>query len=461
VSNFSWKPHQKLFTSAKEKYPALFGGIGNGKTLAAVRKAIAKCTQEPNNLFLVGRLTYPELRDSTREMYMTQLDAIAREKGWPKNAYKFKSQENSVTFWNNSATIFRHLDQPRNLLSINLGGFYVDQAEEIDEEAFKTLQGRLRRKNIKSLQGFITGNPQGHNWVYKTYGMQDSDGKADFVYNTDYRMITAPTFANADNLPNDYIESLKRSYSHEWFERYINGSWDVFEGQIFDLTKVKGFDKVPTIYMTFAACDPAISKDTKACNTSFSVGGIAADGKIYDLETCAGKWSFYETLQQAERLIKKHSLSYLGVESVAYQKALLEACQRHFPNVNIIDLKADKDKFRRAKSISHIIDLGLYHTNDKELLSEMSAFVPDAPTDQKKDRVDALVHMLHLVQMYSPTRFKVKEDPYKEVQSPIEYNMIAEKERLKKVFEEEIAPFRDESTFEYGDGHSQANPNYY
>lgn len=249
---------------------------------------------------------------------------------YPPEAYKFKSQENSVTLWNGSIVIFRHLDSPKTILSMNLGGFYIDQAEEVDEEIFLTLQGRLRRQGVKRLQGYITGNPQGHNWVYYKFGMDEALGSVNHVHNQDYRMITAPTFANIDNLPADYVDTLKRSYSQEWYERYVNGSWDVFEGQIFDLTKVRGFDKLPEMHMKFTACDPAISKDSKACNTAFVTLGVAADGTIYDLETVAEKWDFYETLEQAERIVKRHAISYLGVENVGYQKALLEAVTNTF-----------------------------------------------------------------------------------------------------------------------------------
>lgn len=464
MSQLVLQPHQKAFAAAQEKFPALFGGIGNGKTLIAVRKVIEKSLSEQDNLILVGRLTYPELRDSTREMFMTQLQELARRFQWPKDFYQFKSQENSVTFKStNSVVIFRHLDAPRNLLSMNLGGFYIDQAEEVDEEAFKTLQGRLRRKGIKHLQGYLTGNPQGHNWVYETYGMNDAGGSTNFLFNKDYRMITAPTFANVENLPEDYIPSLQRSYSPEWFARYVQGSWDVFEGQVFDVTKIKGFDKLPEIHMVFVACDPAISKDTKACNTAFCTLGIAADGKIYDLETVADKWNFYETLEEASRLLRKHTPQYLGVENTAYQQALVEACQRHFPYIQVIDLRADKDKFRRAKSVSHLVHLGLVHSNNKSLLNELSAFIPDAPVEQKKDRADAFVHCLHMIQRFAPTRFEVKQSPLEPFKDdPVKYREEEHKIRLKKIFEEEVAPYAQQSdVINFNKSDFPTDPRYY
>lgn len=391
------KRHQIEFGTANEQYVGLFGGVGNGKTSAACYKIIELSVQNPKNLCLVGRLTYPELRDSTREVFMTCLSQL-----YPPEAYKFNKAENSVTFWNDSVVIFRHLDDQGALLGPNLGAFYLDQAEEIDEDAFLTLQSRLRRPGIKQLKGLITGNPRGHNWVYYKFGMDQANGSTNHVHNGDYRMITAPTHANADNLPQNYIEQMLKSYSREWFDRYVLGGWDVFEGQIFDITKITGYEKLPRLIYIVTACDPAISKEKTACNTAFSTIGAGEDGHFYDLETVAGKWSFLETLEEAKKIISRQKSNYLGVESTAYQKALVEACQRYFPTVEVVDMAADKDKFRRAKSVSHIIAKGLYHTNNRELLNEMTAFVPDGEGKEKKDRVDALVHGLHMVQMYSP-----------------------------------------------------------
>lgn len=389
--------HQRAFVDSPEQYVALFGGIGNGKTFGSCIKIIELASQFPNNLCLVGRLTYPELRDSTREVFLQALTKI-----YPPEAYKINKSENSITFWNKSIVIFRHLDEPANILSMNLGAFYIDQAEEVDEEVFLTLQGRLRRQNIKELKGLITGNPHGYNWIYYKWGMDLAGGSTNWSHNHNYKMITAPTLANAANLPANYIDQLKQSYSPEWFARYVMGSWDAFEGQVFDLTKITGYEKLPDLIYVATACDPAISKNSSACNTAFSTIGVGKDGHFYDLETIAGKWSFLETLEEAKKIISRQKSTYLGVESTAYQKALVEACQKYFPGIHVVDLKADRDKFRRAKSVSHIIAKGLYHTNNRELLNELSAFVPDAEGKEKKDRVDALVHCLHLVQAYAP-----------------------------------------------------------
>lgn len=445
------KPHQLSFLDAPEQYVGLFGGIGNGKTFAACLKVIELATNYPKNLCFVGRMTYPELRDSTREVFLSALKQL-----YPSDAYKFNKAENSVQFWNESQIIFRHLDNQESLLGPNLGAFYIDQAEEVDEEAFLTLQGRLRRSGVPVLKGLITGNPKGYNWLYYRFGMDKANNAKEWPHNQIYRMITAPTIANRDNLPINYIDQLKQSYSPEWFERYVNGSWDAFEGQIFDLTQITGFDTLPEIRFVVTACDPAISKEKDACNTAFCTLGVALNGHIYDLETIANKWSFLETLEEAKKILSRQKSNYLGVEDTAYQSALVEACQRYFPEITVVNLKADRDKFRRAKSVSHIIAKGLFHTNNRDLLAELSAFDPDANGKEKKDRVDAMVHAMHMVQTYAPIKFEVKKNEFE--------GLNPHQAWFKKVEDEEKRRLLGEvSTMTFdGDGIGQPiNPDYF
>lgn len=401
MNKIKLKPHQRDFFQADEQYVGLFGGIGNGKTWVGCVKMIDLMARNPDNFGLIGRLTYPELRDSTKEVFMSVLKTM-----YPPQAYTENKAENSVTFWNKSTIIFRHLDNQQSLLGPNLGAFLIDQAEEVDQEAFETLQGRLRRNKVAPLKGLIVGNPRGHDWVYEKFGMKDGWNdirhERNWKHGLNYRMITAPTSANADNLPENYISQLKESYSNDWFNRYVLGSWDGFADQIFDISKIHGYETLPKMLMVLTACDPAISEKDESCNTSFTTVGVGIDGFIYDMETIAGHWPFIEQLEQAQSIVKRHRTHHFGVEDVAYQKALAQALRHINPSLNVVDLKADRDKIRRAKSVSHIIAAGKFRTNNRDLLEEMISFEPTAKGKARKDRVDSLVHALHMVQMFAP-----------------------------------------------------------
>ena len=219
--NFNFNPNQKDFLKCEEQVIAFFGGIGNGKTFAGIAKALMRVMNpdNPPQLGMIARQTYPELRDSTQRTFFELLHTMGM---LPEVHYEYRKQENRVKFLNGHEIIFRSLDDPAKLLSINLGWFYIDQAEEVSEEVFLTLLGRLRA--VDTPQCWITGNPLGHNWIWHRFIHDPVPGK--IIFN-------AKTEENVHNLPEGYIDSLKNNYNEIWVNRYLYGSWDAFEGQIY------------------------------------------------------------------------------------------------------------------------------------------------------------------------------------------------------------------------------------
>jgi phage terminase large subunit len=80
------------------------------------------------------------------------------------------------------------------------------------------LRGNLPRR------AWVTGNPNGRDWVWRTFVDESRDG---------YNFFHAKTWENTF-LPHDYIDNLRLYYPAEWVDRFCEGSFDVFEGQIFN-----------------------------------------------------------------------------------------------------------------------------------------------------------------------------------------------------------------------------------
>jgi len=219
--NIKLNPNQAKFLQCEENVVAFFGGIGNGKTFAGILKGLLRVMdkdQKPQ-LGMIARQTYPELRDSTQRTFFELAHMVGL---MPGVHYDYKKQENRVIFKNGHEIIFRSLDDPAKLLSINLGWFYIDQMEEVSEEVFLTLLGRLRA--VSDPQCWGTGNPLGHNWVWHRFIHDPVPGNI---------MFSAKTDENKKNLPDGYIDSLMNNYNEIWVNRYVYGSWDAFEGQIY------------------------------------------------------------------------------------------------------------------------------------------------------------------------------------------------------------------------------------
>ena len=221
MTKFDFNENQKLFLKCEDQVIAFFGGIGNGKTFAGIAKALMRVINpdNPPQLGMIARQTYPELRDSTQRTFFELCHLMGM---LPEVHYEYRKQENRVKFVNGHEIIFRSLDDPAKLLSINLGWFYIDQAEEVSEEVFLTLLGRLRA--VENPQCWITGNPLGHNWIWHRFIHDPVPGN--IIFN-------AKTEENIHNLPEGYVDSLKNNYNEIWINRYLYGSWDAFEGQIY------------------------------------------------------------------------------------------------------------------------------------------------------------------------------------------------------------------------------------
>jgi hypothetical protein len=230
------------------------------------------------------------------------------------------------------------------------------------------------------------------------------------------------------------------------------------ETQIFNMDKVAGYETLPKIIFTATAIDPAISKATKACDTASCTLGVGENGHIYDLETMGKQLSFEETMHHIKGVVSRQRPEYLGVEDNGYQKALWEVCNRYFPMVNTISLHSDKDKYRRARTVSHIIEKGLFHTNNKRLIDQMSNFDPEATGEFKKDLVDALVMTLHLIQKYGP----FQDDDNEKEGIPLGAAMSSGERFLRESLKEEMREAQGivEQNINF-DGSAEEDPEYY
>lgn len=218
-------PQQDDFVFDEHRYSGYGGGFGNGKTLAGSIKAYNHCQQQ-DAFFLIGRRHATDLSDSTQRDFLNLFGHLGKFS--PKNS-SFKFYQNGDML---SEVIFRHLDDLQSLTNMNLSGFWIDQAEEVSEDVFDFLIGRIRR-NVERREGFITFNMNGHDWIWRRFLKKiGRDGKP-LPDAEDYYLVTASTLANKENLPQDYVKALL-SQPKAYIKRFVEGSFDVFSGQIFD-----------------------------------------------------------------------------------------------------------------------------------------------------------------------------------------------------------------------------------
>jgi PBSX family phage terminase large subunit len=361
---------QKKFVFDNHTFSLFSGGFGSGKTVALVMKAILISQIMPGNFGLIGRLTYPELRDTTQKTFF---DFCPSDWYAPENGGVWNKSENYLKLYNGSEIIFRHLDSisEKELLSLNLGWFAIDQAEEIPETVFSILQSRLRKNEVPRRYGFLICNPAGHNWLWKNFHPDSPDKLKNSFY------VEATTYDNKKNLPEEYIKSMESSYSPEMIKRYLYGSWDVFEGQVF-----LEFDKKVHVIDPFDIPDSwekIISIDHGLVNPTAALwGAIDKEGNlfIYNEHYEAGKPVSYHA-RKIKEITGRQKISLIVIDPSTQAKT------------------REKDGFPFSV-IQEYNDCGLYPVpgnNDVSAsinrIKEYLKVIPDRPHPIIKDKLGA------------------------------------------------------------------------
>lgn len=208
------KKFQSDFVYSTAKFPAFVAAWGTGKTLCAILRGILCSENVPSNLGAIVRKNYTDLENSTMKDFERYTGVRISSKG-------------EVRFANGSEIMFLPGDDLDKLKNINLGWFYIEQAEEFETaDQFDFLRGRLRRAGVPFPTGFVIANANGHNWIYKRW--IQNQAKPEDARDKDYFAVGATTYDNKENLPESYItdcEKLKiEAPGH--YRRFILNSHD-------------------------------------------------------------------------------------------------------------------------------------------------------------------------------------------------------------------------------------------
>jgi terminase large subunit-like protein len=250
-------PKQAEAHGLTAKYRGFCGGWGNGKTSFGCVETFVSLHEYPNTNSIVSRKTRPELKATTWDMLVNG-DPTSPD-GWhgiPEQTIDYHNRSDlHIKFRNGSQIYGLPLDDPKKIENYNLGHFWIDQAEEVEEDIFLKFQGRLRQHHSPR-EGILTFNPNGHNWLWHRFIDEDRPE----AWQRLYKCIEATTYDNP-NLPADYFEQFE-GLPEAWIQRFVLGSHEVFVGQIFTdwepkIHVVPGF-RIPPNWPRWLCIDPGI-----------------------------------------------------------------------------------------------------------------------------------------------------------------------------------------------------------
>ena len=270
-------PKQSEFFASHTRYTAYGGARGGGKSWALRRKLAALCLRYPGISCLLVRRSLSELKTN-------HLIPFLREYGefmtYQSSDYRiFCSNGSTITlgYCSSSRDTLRYQGQEFDIIAI-------DEATQLSEYQFSVFKACLRGVNEFPKRLYLTCNPGGvgHAWVKRLF--VDREFRAG-ENPDDYCFIPAKVYDNTvltSSCP-EYaaqLESLPQKLRDAW----LNGRWDVFEGQF-----------LPEFDAEHHICDPTAIPKCKRHFIAFDYGfdmlaalliGVDSDRLYVESEYC-------------------------------------------------------------------------------------------------------------------------------------------------------------------------------
>lgn len=207
------------------------GGYGSSKSYHIVLKLILKAIEEKRKI-LVVREVYDTIRESCFDLFLEileDLDLLEHNSNRKRSKkVRYRTSPMQLLFPNGSKVIFKGMDKPGKLKSINgVSIVWLEEASEVKYAGYKELKGRLRHPTL-SLHFILSTNPVGtENWVYQHFFKRTNDDGSVTVILDDQRLYKKHTIVKNgvyyhhsvvdDNLfvPKSYVKTLDEMQNYD------------------------------------------------------------------------------------------------------------------------------------------------------------------------------------------------------------------------------------------------------
>ncbi len=213
----------------------------------------------------------------------------------------------------------------------------------------------------------------------------------------DVRVTTGSTYENRANLPEEYIENIRRRYEgtrtgrQEIYAELLDESEDALWKR--DWIEEARVRSAPELSRIVVSVDPAVSSRTSSDETGIIVAGADEDGHAYVLEDASGRMSPDGWARRAIAMLDKYGADRIIGES-NNGGDLVEHTIRTAYESRVIPYKsvhASRGKYARAEPVSALYEQGkVHHVGGLDALEDqMCMWTPGA--EGSPDRMDALV----------------------------------------------------------------------
>lgn len=216
-------PSQVLWVASRQPYSMLCAGVGSGKSTAGIVKILLLASTNPGRKGLVIAQTYGALFSNIvnplREMCKRNLPRRLR----PKMVNVGPDKDGPYLRFNNGSKVYlRSAENPKSYDGLTVAWLYGDELKDWTFNAYRVAIERVRDKQAVWPQLCFTTTPK-FNWMVDEWRGRD-----------DREVLQCSTYENLRNLPTDYIDKLKSTYSSRLIDAMLHGEWVVLEGAVFE-----------------------------------------------------------------------------------------------------------------------------------------------------------------------------------------------------------------------------------
>lgn len=271
-----------------------------------------------------------------------------------------KENRGAMTFEfpNGSLIEFKSSDDPQSLRGAGLDILWMDEAAFIrNEEPWQVMRPALSDK-----QGLLitTTTPDGKNWFYEEFWSKDAM-KDPNQGRVEYRSIDNPYF------PKREWEYTKQRYHPLLFAQEYMAAFDSMAGR--DLAgewlQYYSEDDLPRNVdgslqklRKYIGVDPAVSMSGRGDRFVISVVGVSDSNQVFLLDQYAAKIPFADQLEKIQEYHIRYQPDIIGIESNAYQAALVQQAERLPSMPPIVPIFAKGKKYERIMAMSPLFRIG-------------------------------------------------------------------------------------------------------
>ena len=219
---------QKLFLADQHRHVAYGGARGGGKSWAVRVKATLLCMRWPGIKILIVRKTYKEL---------TNNHIVPLQQMLPPEVARYNKTEKVFTFCNGSTIWFGYCNNDADLDQYQGAEYdviFFDEATQLQEAWLKKINLAVRQPNGLPKRTYYTCNPGGvsHNYIKRLF-IEKKYEDAEIPENYSFTQALVTDNKVLMEMSPEYKAELE-ALPHKLREAWLYGSWDIFEGQVFE-----------------------------------------------------------------------------------------------------------------------------------------------------------------------------------------------------------------------------------